>query len=80
MVECQECHSLYHIECHKQGLINENVKDPRFVWYCSACTSKRKKIPGKTTAPLSGNGSQTKDNQQNPENSPFKSWSFIKKT
>lgn len=82
IVECQECHSLYHIECHRQGLINENVKDPRFVWYCSACTSRRKKakVPGKTTAPLSSNGSISKDSTpQNAENSPFKSWSFIKK-
>lgn len=82
MVECQECHNEYHVACHTVGLLNENVKDPRFVWYCSMCTSKRKKakIPAKTTAPLSGNGSTTKDTQQqNPEVSPFKSWSFIKK-
>jgi integrator complex subunit 12 len=84
IVECQECHNLYHQECHKPSLENENVKDPRFVWYCSTCTSKRKKIklPPPKQAPSSSGGTSTaKDpkEQQNPELSPFKSWSFLKK-
>lgn len=83
IVECQECHSFYHQKCHKPSLANENVKDPRFVWYCSTCTSKRKKakLPGKQTVSLSGNVSTNKDikGEQTPEQSPFKSWSFLKK-
>lgn len=83
IVECQECHSLYHQECHKPSLANENVKDPRFVWYCSTCTNKRKKakLPGKPIVSSAGNGAATKDTKehQNPELSPFKSWSFLKK-
>lgn len=84
IVECQECHSLYHQECHKPSLANENVKDPRFVWYCSTCTNRRKKakLPGKAAVSTSaGNGSATKDTkeQKDPEISPFKSWSFLKK-
>lgn len=83
IVECQECHSLYHQECHKPSLANENVRDPRFVWYCSTCTSKRKKI--KLTAKIALSSSSTSSvakevkEQQNPEVSPFKSWSFLKK-
>lgn len=85
IVECQECHSLYHQECHKPSLENENVKDPRFVWYCSTCTSKRKKIklpPSKQPASsLAGSATNNKESKepQNPESSPFKSWSFLKK-
>lgn len=84
IVECQECHSLYHQECHKPSLANENVKDPRFVWYCSTCTNRRKKakLPGKTpTTTAIGNGNTSKDSkeQKDPEISPFKSWSFLKK-
>lgn len=83
IVECQECHSLYHQECHKPSLANENVKDPRFVWYCSTCTNKRKKVklPGKPPAAATSSSSVTKDTKdlQNPEVSPFKSWSFLKK-
>lgn len=86
IVECQECHSLYHQECHKPSLENENVKDPRFVWYCSTCTSKRKKIklpakpaPVSTAAGVSGVTKELGKEPQNPEVSPFKSWSFLKK-
>ncbi|KAK6633204.1 hypothetical protein RUM44_003805 [Polyplax serrata] len=39
LVECSDCHSLYHQECHKPP-ISENVNDPRLVWYCSSCTKK----------------------------------------
>lgn len=83
IVECQECHGLYHQECHNPSLANENVKDPRFIWYCSTCTSKRKKVKMTTKPPVStsGHGSVNKETkeQQNPEVSPFKSWSFVKK-
>lgn len=37
LVECQECHSLYHQECHKPPVAEETVNDPRYVWYCSRC-------------------------------------------
>ncbi|XP_034253005.1 integrator complex subunit 12-like isoform X2 [Thrips palmi] len=39
LVECQECHELYHQECH-QPPINEAeipVNDPRLAWYCADC-------------------------------------------
>jgi len=75
IVECQECHSLYHQECHKPSLANENFKDPRFIWYCSVCTSRRKKMKLSTKPAASGSGKE----QQNPEVSPFRSWSFLKK-
>lgn len=32
LVECSDCHMLYHQECHKPP-ISENVNDPRLVWY-----------------------------------------------
>ncbi|XP_074660175.1 uncharacterized protein LOC141912719 [Tubulanus polymorphus] len=44
LVECQECHSLYHQECHKPPVINQDVNDPRFVWYCSKCQKNLKKM------------------------------------
>lgn len=47
LVECQECHGLYHQECHKPA-ITENINDPRLVWYCSKCSkSLSKKIATK---------------------------------
>lgn len=74
---------MYHQECHKPSLANENLKDPRFVWYCSSCKSKRKKVklPAKPSVLSTGNGSTSKDTkeQKDPDVSPFKSWSFLKK-
>lgn len=86
LVECQDCHSLYHQACHKPNLTNENVKDPRFVWYCSNCTGKRKKIKLATTkqvavSAFSGIASRegsSKEPQTTPGVSPFKTWSFKK--
>ncbi|XP_054156389.1 integrator complex subunit 12-like isoform X2 [Oppia nitens] len=37
LVECQECHNLYHQECHKPPLMDRDISDPRFVWYCAKC-------------------------------------------
>lgn len=44
LVECQECHNLYHQECHKPPLIDRDISDPRFVWYCAKCQKTMKKI------------------------------------
>ncbi|KAG1653183.1 Integrator complex subunit 12 [Nymphon striatum] len=48
LIECQECHSLYHQECHRPPAISHDVNDPRLVWYCSKCKKNLKKI---ATAP-----------------------------
>lgn len=45
LVECQECHGLYHQECH-QPPINEAeipLNDPRLAWYCADCKKKLNK-------------------------------------
>ena len=49
LVECQECHNLYHQECHKPPLVDQDVSDPRFVWYCAKCQKTMKKIAVKPT-------------------------------
>ena len=36
LVECAECHSLYHQDCHRPPLLE--IAEPP--WYCSACTKK----------------------------------------
>lgn len=43
LVECQECHALYHQECHKPPVTDQDVNDPRLVWYCAKCTKTLKK-------------------------------------
>lgn len=55
LVECQECHGLYHQECH-QPPINEAeipVNDPRLAWYCTTCKKKlNKAVSFSLTRPL----------------------------
>ncbi|RWS29402.1 integrator complex subunit 12-like protein [Leptotrombidium deliense] len=47
-VECQECHNLYHQDCHKPPITDKDVSDPRLVWYCSKCTKSMKKMSNKS--------------------------------
>ncbi|CAG0897206.1 unnamed protein product [Darwinula stevensoni] len=37
LIECQECHQLYHQECHRPPVSDEDANDPRGIWYCAAC-------------------------------------------
>lgn len=36
LLECHECHSLYHQECHDPPIYQEEL-DPSQMWYCSCC-------------------------------------------
>lgn len=45
LVECLECHALYHQECHSPP-IADDVNDPRLVWYCTSCTKVMNKTQG----------------------------------
>ncbi|XP_056620142.1 integrator complex subunit 12 [Triplophysa dalaica] len=51
LVECQECHNLYHQECHKPQATDKDVNDPRLVWYCARCTRQMKRMAQKTQKP-----------------------------
>lgn len=44
LVECQECHNLYHQDCHKPQVTDKEVNDPRLVWYCARCTRQMKRM------------------------------------
>ncbi|XP_066586687.1 integrator complex subunit 12-like isoform X3 [Prorops nasuta] len=41
LVECVECHSLYHQECHTPHILDSQIDVPRLVWYCSDCTKSQ---------------------------------------
>ncbi|XP_054582818.1 integrator complex subunit 12 isoform X2 [Eptesicus fuscus] len=56
LVECQECHNLYHQDCHKPQVTDKEVNDPRLVWYCARCTRQMKRM---TSGVISGNSSST---------------------
>lgn len=49
LVECQECHNLYHQDCHKPQVTDKEVNDPRLVWYCARCTRQMKRMAQKNS-------------------------------
>jgi integrator complex subunit 12 len=50
LVECQECHSLYHQSCHKPPATDPDVLDPRTIWFCSSCTKNMRKSSVKSSS------------------------------
>lgn len=40
LVECLDCHSMYHQNCHTPPITDINLNDPRIVWYCSNCRQR----------------------------------------
>ncbi|XP_014668205.1 PREDICTED: integrator complex subunit 12-like [Priapulus caudatus] len=56
LVECQECHSLYHQLCHKPSVTDQEVNDPRNIWNCARCMKMLKKI-SKSGKESNGNSS-----------------------
>ena len=42
LVECHECHELYHQNCHKPHITDQSINDPRHVWYCRNCSKQMK--------------------------------------
>uniref|UniRef100_H2ZER8 Integrator complex subunit 12 n=1 Tax=Ciona savignyi TaxID=51511 RepID=H2ZER8_CIOSA len=43
LVECQECHNLYHQDCHQPPISDQEVNDPRCIWYCARCKRSMRK-------------------------------------
>ncbi|XP_066995280.1 integrator complex subunit 12 [Anabrus simplex] len=43
LVECLECHSLYHQECH-QPPVPDDMNEPRSAWYCANCMKAMNKV------------------------------------
>lgn len=37
LVECDDCHSLYHQECHTPTIQDTLIDVPKSIWYCSGC-------------------------------------------
>lgn len=66
LVECQECHNLYHQDCHKPQVTDKDVNDPRLVWYCARCTRQMKRMVGNHSVEVgstsTGSGNESRRN------------------
>ncbi|KAJ8873609.1 hypothetical protein PR048_024427 [Dryococelus australis] len=61
LVECVECHSLYHQECHSPPVTD--INDVRSVWYCATCSRTVSKPPARASPKV----------PERADTSPFKS-------
>uniref|UniRef100_A0A182NCQ6 Integrator complex subunit 12 n=1 Tax=Anopheles dirus TaxID=7168 RepID=A0A182NCQ6_9DIPT len=41
LVECADCHALYHQDCHKPVISEADANDEENAWYCTLCRSKQ---------------------------------------
>ncbi|XP_028399901.1 integrator complex subunit 12-like [Dendronephthya gigantea] len=51
LVECHECHELYHQNCHKPRITDQSIDDLRHVWYCRNCSKQMKQASTATAVP-----------------------------
>ncbi|KAL1505235.1 hypothetical protein ABEB36_004843 [Hypothenemus hampei] len=59
LLECRDCHALYHQECHKPAVIEEDVTES---WTCSNCrpySVKKLKISEKEHVPVKSSSSSS---------------------
>ncbi|KAF4523195.1 hypothetical protein B566_EDAN002454 [Ephemera danica] len=68
LVECFECHSLYHQECHRPVIAEQDVSDPRNTWYCSACSRSIHK-PTETATSSTGSSKQSTSSSKSSSSS-----------
>lgn len=66
LVECQECHSLYHQECHVPHILDSQIDVPKQVWYCSNCPKSQ--VSKDRSSPKTVIESKTKE-QKKPSSS-----------
>uniref|UniRef100_A0A1Q3F1Y1 Integrator complex subunit 12 n=1 Tax=Culex tarsalis TaxID=7177 RepID=A0A1Q3F1Y1_CULTA len=56
LVECADCHSLYHQECHKPAISEADANDQENAWFCTLC--KGKSIGKSSSSGTSGSSSR----------------------
>lgn len=63
LVECAECHSLYHQECHLPHILDSQIDVPRGLWYCSNCI-KTTQVPKERNSPKIVTEGKSKDQRK----------------
>ncbi|XP_076761760.1 integrator complex subunit 12 [Xylocopa sonorina] len=62
LVECLECHSLYHQECHVPHILDSQIDVPGLVWYCSNCSKSQ--VSKERSSPKTVIESKTKEQKK----------------
>lgn len=63
LIECAECHSLYHQDCHHPRISDSDANEQEFSWCCSSCKEKIKSAslasPAKSSSSHSSSSSSS---------------------
>ncbi|XP_015436014.1 PREDICTED: integrator complex subunit 12-like isoform X2 [Dufourea novaeangliae] len=62
LVECLECHSLYHQECHIPHILDSQIDVPELTWYCSNCSKSQ--ISKERSSPKTVTESKSKEQKK----------------
>ena len=77
LIECADCHSLYHQECHKPPISDSDANEQEFSWCCSLCKNKIKSSsvasPAKSSSSHSSSSSSSSSYNNNKHTSSSKS-------
>ncbi|XP_043194423.1 integrator complex subunit 12-like [Amphibalanus amphitrite] len=52
LIECAECGNLYHQECHRPAITEQERGDTRSVWLCSSCRDQQQPATGSSRSLL----------------------------
>lgn len=77
LVECNECHSLYHQECHVPKIVDINEQESS--WICSFCSAKKEKESVSSSSKTSKKSSSTKHYESSGSSSSSSDKSIKKK-
>ncbi|XP_063705300.1 integrator complex subunit 12 [Culicoides brevitarsis] len=76
LVECSDCHSLYHQECHQPPISETDANDQENSWYCFTCKEKAiskasstNSSPAKSSSSSSTSSSYTKNYESSSSSS-----------
>lgn len=76
LVECSDCHSLYHQECHQPPISESDANDQENSWYCFTCKEKQvskasstNSSPAKSSSSSSTSSSYTKNYESSSSSS-----------
>lgn len=72
LVECADCHSLYHQECHKPAISEADANDQENAWFCTLCRSKSISKPTSSSSPAIGSPSKVSSSSSHSKSSSSK--------
>lgn len=78
LVECNECHSLYHQECHVPKIVDLDEQESS--WICSFCSAKKEKESASSSSKTSKKSSSSKNYESSGSSSSSSDKSIKKKT